>query len=117
MSTIAERIILARKSRGLSQELVAERMQISRGACGHWERGKALPSTDHLTQLAQVLNVRIDWLITGHGEMEQDYCVEESPSSPYSTAFTDADTKEVAERYYRLSKKKRKIILDLLREL
>lgn len=117
MSSIAERIIQARKSRGLSQELLAERMHISRGACGHWERGKALPSTDHLQKLAEVLNVRIDWLISGHGNMEYDLHISEPSSSSYTSNINDADTQEVAERYFRLSKKKRKIILDLLREL
>ena len=117
MSNIAERIIHARKKRGLSQELLAERMHISRGACGHWERGKALPSTEHITKLAEILNVRIDWLITGHGEMEPIHQIQESQAPAYSIAMNDDETREVAERYYQLSKKKRQIILDLLREL
>jgi transcriptional regulator with XRE-family HTH domain len=117
MSSIAKRIIEARKLRGLSQELLAERMNISRGACGHWERGKALPSTEHLTKLASILNVRLDWLANGHGNMDTTYQVNDSPTPHYAVAFKDEETKEVTERYYRLSKKKRQIILDLLREL
>ncbi len=117
MSTIAERITYARKARGLSQELLAERMRISRGACGHWERGKALPSTEHLTELASILNVRLDWLMTGQGSMEAIQQISEASEAEYSIAFDDEETKEVAQRYYRLSKKKRQIILDLLREL
>lgn len=117
MSSIAERIIHARKTRGLSQELLAERMNISRGACGHWERGKALPSTEHLRKLAEILNIRIDWLISGQGEMEKHLQINESETAPYSISIGDEETKEVAERYYRLSKKKRQIILELLREL
>lgn len=117
MSSIAERIVQARKSNGLSQELLAERMHISRGACGHWERGKALPSTDHLTKLAKILNVRVDWLISGQGDMNPSIQVEESSTTYYSSNIGDEETNEVAERFYRLSKKKRQIILDLLREL
>lgn len=117
MSTIAERIKLARKNRGLSQELLAERINISRGACGHWERGKALPSTEHLSKLASILNVRLDWLMSGQGEMEPVQQIADSGVTTYSIACDDDETKEVTERYYRLSKSKRRIILDLLREL
>ena len=117
MSNISERIVLARKSRGLSQELLAERINVSRGACGHWERGKALPSTEHLTELANVLNVRLEWLLTGNGEMENSHQISEPTSNGYILSSQDEETKEVAELFYRLSKRKRKIVLDLLREL
>ena len=117
MSGIAKRIIHARKHRGLSQEKLAERMQVSRGACGHWENGKALPSTEHLTKLASILNVSVDWLASGQGEMELIHHIADEPAPTYSFALEDEETKEVAERFFRLSKKKRKIILDLLREL
>ncbi len=117
MTTIAQRIQRARKSRGLSQELLAERLQVSRGACGHWERGKALPSTEHLAMLASILNIRLEWLMSGVGSMETINHIADSPAQSYSTARYDVQTREVAERYYRLSKKKRQIILDLLREL
>lgn len=115
MSSIAHRISQARKSRGLSQELLAERLKISRGACGHWERGKALPSTEHLAELSSILNVRLEWLISGKGEMQATHQVSEVSAPSY--IIEDAETKEVAERFYRLSQRKRQIILDLLKEL
>jgi transcriptional regulator with XRE-family HTH domain len=117
MSTISQRIILARKASGLSQELLAERMRVSRGACGHWERGKALPSTEHLTALANILNVSLEWLLAGKGDMNTNYQISEPSDSSYAISAQDEETKEVAELYYRLPKRKRKIILDLLREL
>lgn len=40
------------------------------------------------------------------------------PTTPnYTTSQEDAESREVSERYYRLSKRNRQIILDLLREL
>ena len=117
MSSIANRITQARKNRGLSQARLAERMRISRGACGHWERGKASPSTAHLTKLAEILNIRFEWLATGKGSMENTLMIEESKPAAYSVNIQDQETREVAERYFRLSKKKRQIILELLREL
>ena len=117
MSSIASRIIKARKLRGLSQARVAERMKVSRGACGHWERGKAAPSTKHLAKLAQILQVRVEWLATGKGGIEAQYEIADSSTPSYSTWVKDDETNEVAQRFYRLSKRKRQIILDLLREL
>ena len=117
MPTISQRITQARKMRGLSQERLAERMKVSRGACGHWERGKALPSTEHLTKLAIILNVPMEWLATGKGEMDAPHQISEPSSAHYITSMQDDETKKVAELFYRLSKRKRKIILDLLREL
>lgn len=117
MSNISQRISLARKARGLSQELLAERMNVSRGACGHWERGKALPSTEHLTELATILNVRMEWLATGKGDMNATHQISEPSDAVYALSAHDEETKEMAELYFRLPKRKRKIILDLLREL
>lgn len=117
MPSIASRITQARKTRGLSQASLAERMKISRGACGHWERGKASPSTAHLTKLSEILNVRFEWLATGKGTMEVVHMIEDSGKATYSVNIDDQETREVAQRYFRLSKKKRQIILDLLREL
>ena len=117
MSTIAQRITQARKDRGLSQAHLAERMKISRGACGHWERGKASPSTQHLTKLAQILNVSLEWLVTGTGNMNNSLEISEPSGPDYVLTIKDDETREVAERYFRLPKKKRQIILELLREL
>ncbi len=89
-------------------------MKVSRGACGHWERDKALPSTKHLTELASILHVNLEWLINGKGGMQASHQISEQHASAY--AIQDDETREVAQRYYRLSKRKRQIILALLRE-
>ena len=117
MFKISDRIRQARNLSGLSQAKLAERMGISRGACGHWERGIAAPSTEHLTKLAQILNVNLEWLAKGQGQIESPPHISDSAVVTYSLPMDDAETREVAELYYRLSRKKRQIILDLLREL
>ena len=62
---ISARIQRARKTRGLTQEVLAERVQVTRGAIGHWEQGATLPSTAHLNALAKVLGVPMEWLVNG----------------------------------------------------
>ncbi len=62
---ISARSPRARKTRGLTQEVLAERVHVTRGAIGHWEQGVALPSTAHLSTLAKVLGVPMEWLVKG----------------------------------------------------
>ena len=40
---LSEKIIRLRKGRGLSQEELAERLEVSRQAVSRWESGTALP--------------------------------------------------------------------------
>lgn len=59
---LAQRIRDCRQRRGLSQEALAERMQVSRQAVTKWEAGKACPSTEKLLRLSRVLEVPLEEL-------------------------------------------------------
>ena len=59
---LAQRIRKTRQQKGLSQEALAERMEVSRQAVTKWETGKACPSTEKLLRLAQVLEVPLEAL-------------------------------------------------------
>lgn len=63
--TIGERIALLRKQAGLSQEKLASLIGVSRQAIGKWESNLSLPGIDNLQELAAVLHVSCDELITG----------------------------------------------------
>lgn len=54
---LAEQIREYRQRRGLSQEALAERLEVSRQAVTKWETGKARPSSEQLLRLSQVLEV------------------------------------------------------------
>lgn len=114
MTTLAERIAQARKNLGLSQEKLAERMNISRGACGHWERGVASPSTDHLHKLSQILDIDIHWLVTGNHN-NASIRINESTISEYEN-IQDKQLREIISIFFRLSADRRRIILELLRQ-
>lgn len=115
MSTLAKRIAQARKNLGLSQKRLAERLNISRGACGHWERGVATPSTDHLHTLSQILDIDIHWLITGEHH-SSPIRINETSVVEYEN-IQDQQLREIISIFFRLSAEKRRIILDLLRQL
>ena len=55
--SFAERLKDARRVCGLSQEELAERLDVSRQAVGKWEQGQAYPEMEKLIALCAVLNV------------------------------------------------------------
>jgi SOS-response transcriptional repressor LexA len=65
--SIGRRIAHARKEVSLSQQAVADRFGISRAAVAQWESGDTHPGMTKLEGLAQVLDVRLEWLATGKG--------------------------------------------------
>lgn len=62
---IGERIRLERQKLGVSQSELSEMMSLSRTMCGQWERGTSIPSTLHLSRLADILDVSFEYLAKG----------------------------------------------------
>lgn len=54
-----------REKRGYSQELFAEKINLSQVHTGYIERGMRLPSLDSLSRISTVLEVPVDVLING----------------------------------------------------
>lgn len=73
---LAENIMYYRKKKGLSQEKVAEYMDVSRQAVTKWEADISKPSSDNLIKLSQLFEVDIDTLL-GNGEREKTSTQEE----------------------------------------
>lgn len=61
--TFGEKLRSARKSAGLTQEQLAERLIVSRQAITKWESDKGLPDIENLKQLSSFLGVSIDYLL------------------------------------------------------
>ena len=61
--TLGEKIRIARKSNGFSQEQLAERLSVSRSAIAKWETDKGLPDVGNLKMLARLLGVSVDHLL------------------------------------------------------
>lgn len=58
--TLGQQIAAARKEKGMTQEMLAEQLGVTRQAVARWETGKALPSTANLFMLREVLNITLD---------------------------------------------------------
>lgn len=60
-----EKLQELRKSRGLTQEELAEALYVSRTAISKWESGKGYPSIDSLKAIANYFSITIDDLLSG----------------------------------------------------
>ena len=60
-----EKLQELRKSRGLTQEELAEALFVSRTAISKWESGRGYPSIDSLKEISKYFSVTIDELMTG----------------------------------------------------
>ena len=61
--TTGERIVKARKNKDLTQEKLAEILDVSPQAVSSWERDEYLPDTKNLIALADALDVTLDSLL------------------------------------------------------
>lgn len=55
MATIGEQITAARKAKGMTQDALAEKMNMSRQGISHWETGRTLPDAEALLRLSEAL--------------------------------------------------------------
>lgn len=68
--TVAKRISKCRKDKGLSQEYIAEALEVSRQTVSKWETGIAVPDTYNMVRLAKLLDVSVEYLTCGGEKVE-----------------------------------------------
>lgn len=60
---LSEKLYTLRKKSGLSQEQLAERLNVSRQAISKWESGMSLPESDKLVSISRYFGVSLDYLL------------------------------------------------------
>lgn len=78
--TLGEKIQELRRRYGMSQDALAERLDVSRQAVSKWERDEAMPETDKIIRICQVFGVSADSLLMPEGAVP-----EPPPTSPGSS--------------------------------
>lgn len=63
MNKFSENVYKLRKKSGLTQEDMAERMEVSRQTISNWETGVAQPTLDKAIEISELFSVSIDELI------------------------------------------------------
>ncbi|MDE5863164.1 MAG: helix-turn-helix domain-containing protein [Lachnospiraceae bacterium] len=91
--SFGENLRLIRKERRITQEQLAEMLDVSRQAISKWESESGYPETEKLILLSQKLNVSIDYLVkeqSNIGNIEgQDRTVIYAPSEKITIASFD----------------------------
>lgn len=63
---IAEQIFRLRSRAGMSQEELADLMEVSRQSVSKWETGTSVPEIDKLVKMSALFGVSLDELVTGN---------------------------------------------------
>ena len=61
--TLAEKILSLRTARGMSQDDLAEKLEVSRQSVSKWETGQSTPDLDKIIRLADLFGVSVDELV------------------------------------------------------
>ena len=59
----SEKLITLRKGRDLTQEQLAEQLNVSRQSISKWESGQVIPEVEKIVELSKVFNVTLDYLL------------------------------------------------------
>lgn len=105
MDSIGERIRWARKNKKLTMTEVSELTGLSTGNISELENNKFMPSSTALLSFKKVLDVSIDWLLTGEENVSVNYnCFQPSENKVSYTV------KEASETVFDLSEEEIKLV-------
>ncbi len=71
--TFGEKLYQLRKSQGLSQEALAEKLYTSRQAVSKWENNNGYPETEKIILIGKIFRVKLDDLLLGDRAIGSDH--------------------------------------------
>ena len=63
INALKERLVALRKEHSLTQQQLADELNVSRSAVASWENGDRIPDINNLADLSMLYNVTCDYLI------------------------------------------------------
>lgn len=69
---MGHRIAALRRNAGMSQAQLARELKVSPSAIGMYEQGRREPAAEILVAMAQLFDVSVDFLLTGHCQSPGD---------------------------------------------
>lgn len=116
--TFGEKLLKLRSDAGLSQDKLAEMLEVSRQSVSKWERDEAMPDTDKIVLISKIFSVSTDSLLKDEDEIKTagegtDGKVKEETAQMISDAVPAAngDSEDDAKRFERGS------LMDFLYEI
>lgn len=71
-AAMGKRIRTRRKDKGITQAEMSKGIRVSTSFVGHIERGTRIASVETVLALSELLNVSVDWLLTGTHHTDDD---------------------------------------------
>lgn len=94
--TFGEKLLELRQKAQMSQDALAEKLEVSRQAVSKWERDEAMPETDNVIRIAQIFGVSTDYLLLAQQPTQPQ--PQRAPSS-HSVAPTGARIERFIRRH------------------
>jgi len=69
---LADKIILLRKKAGMSQEELADKLDVSRQSVSKWESAQSIPDLDRILEMSKIFGVSTDCLLKDEIEVEDE---------------------------------------------
>lgn len=92
-----------RKKLGFTQKELAQKIGVSDKAVSKWERCESLPDVTLVPQIAQVLEISIEYLMTGSERVKETYNPSDEADIPQKTSAECATEENFAEKAQTLS--------------
>ena len=70
--SVGDRLLKLRNEKGMTQEDLAEYLNVSRQSVSKWELNKTLPDVEKLTQLSELYEVTLDYIVKGVEELPEE---------------------------------------------
>ena len=71
MNIVSNSIKKLREERGMTQDELAEKLNVTRQAVSNWETGKTQPDIETLTRMAEIFDVSVERIIYGSERKER----------------------------------------------
>lgn len=97
--TFGEKLQDLRRKAGMSQDTLAEKLDVSRQAVSKWERDEAMPETEKLVRIAQLFGASLDELLL---DRETQKTPEPEPQPQYRPAYRHNYVNQFRRHGYKL---------------
>lgn len=66
----ADKLVELRKNKGISQEELADKLDVTRQSISKWESGQSIPDISRILQLSELFDVSVDYLLKDEIELD-----------------------------------------------
>lgn len=100
--SMGERLFQLRTQKEMTQEDMAEYLEVSRQSVSKWELNKTLPDVEKLVQLSELYHVSIDYLVKGEEDpekLQKEESLEQTEKQPFEERPEQTGEKLLEEMY------------------